>query len=342
MLSTLPTVARRIVLASRPGSQVTPENFRLEEYTIPPLLPGQVLVQTLFLSLDPYMRARMIDSKSYAAPTAVDAVMPGESVARVLSADCAGLEVGTIVLARTGWQTHSCVDGAGLRRLDPNGVPLSAALGVLGMPGFTAYSGMRMIGQPEAGETVVVAAATGPVGALVGQLARRAGARAVGIAGGPEKCALLLSEFGFDAAVDHRAADFAQALAAACPDGVDVYFENVGGAVWTAVAPLLNQFARIPVCGLVGQFGVDAMAGPDRLPATMRDILSKSLTVRGFINYDFNAIFPDFLEDIGSAFKAGTIRHLEDVVIGLENAPAAFIGMLKGENRGKLLVRFPD
>ena len=209
------------------------------------------------------------------------------------------------------------------------------------MPGFTAYAGLRVIGKPKAGETVVVAAASGPVGSLVGQLAKLTGARAVGIAGGPEKCAYVRDELGFDAAVDHRAADFAAKLAAACPNGIDVYYENVGGAVWQAVLPLLNTFARVPVSGLVAHYNdAGTENATDRLPATMRAILTKSLTVRGFINYEFAAEhFPAFLREVGAGIAEGRIRYREDFVDGLENAPEAFIGMLEGRNFGKLIVR---
>jgi NADPH-dependent curcumin reductase CurA len=209
------------------------------------------------------------------------------------------------------------------------------------MPGFTAYAGLRVIGKPKPRETVVVAAASGPVGSLVGQLAKIAGARAVGIAGGPQKCAYVKDELRFDAAIDHRAADFPSQLAAACPNGIDVYFENVGGAIWQAVLPLLNKFARVPVSGLVAQYnGVGKGDGTDRLPATMREILSKSLTVRGFINYEFSAeYYPAFLREVGAGIADGRIRYREDFVDGLENAPEAFIGMLEGRNFGKLIVR---
>ena len=218
---------------------------------------------------------------------------------------------------------------------------MTTGLGVLGMPGFTAYGGLRVIGKPKRGETVVVAAASGPVGSLVGQLARIGGARAVGIAGGPEKCAYVKDELRFDAAIDHRAADFTDQLAAACPNGIDVYFENVGGAIWQAVLPLLNKFARIPVCGLIAQYnGVGKGDGTDRLAATMREILSKSLTVRGFLNYEFAAEhYPAFLREVGAGIADGRIRYREDFVDGLENAPEAFIGMLEGRNFGKLIVR---
>jgi len=209
------------------------------------------------------------------------------------------------------------------------------------MPGFTAYSGMRVIGQPKPDETVVVAAASGPVGSLVGQLAKMSGARAVGIAGGSEKCRFVTDELRFDAAVDHQAPDFPEKLAAACPSGIDVYFENVGGAVWQAVLPLLNGFARVPVCGLIAQYSaIGQSAGPNLLPATMRAVLSKSLTLRGFINYEFaTEHYAEFLKTVPAALADGRVRYREDITDGLENAPAAFIGMLAGRNFGKALVR---
>jgi NADPH-dependent curcumin reductase CurA len=267
--------------------------------------------------------------------------MEGESVATVIASHHPGYSEGDIVLAQTGWRTHALSDRADLRKLDPAVAPVTTGLGVLGMPGFTAYGGLRVIGKPTPGETVVVAAASGPVGSLVGQLAKIAGARAVGIAGGPEKCAYVKDELRFDAAIDHKDADFPAKLTAASPDGIDVYFENVGGAIWQAVLPLLNKFARVPVSGLIAQYnGVGKGDGTDRLPATMREILSKSLTVRGFINYDFAAEhYPAFLREVGAGIADGRIRYREDFVDGLERAPAAFIGMLEGRNFGKLIVR---
>jgi NADPH-dependent curcumin reductase CurA len=334
------TKARQIVLAARPQGAPRLTDFRLEETAIPTPGPGQVLLRVQYLSLDPYMRGRMDDRESYATPTPLGGVMPGESVATVVASHHPGYSEGDIVLAHTGWRTHALSDRADLRKLDPAIAPVTTGLGVLGMPGFTAYGGLRVIGKPAPGETVVVAAASGPVGSLVGQLARIAGARAVGIAGGPEKCAYVKDELGFDAAVDHRAADFAAKLAAACPKGIDVYFENVGGAVWQAVLPLLNKFARVPVSGLVAQYNSAGQGDTDRLPGTMRAILTKSLTVRGFINYDFAAEhYPAFLREVGAGIAAGRIRYREDFVAGLERAPEAFIGMLEGRNFGKLLVR---
>jgi NADPH-dependent curcumin reductase CurA len=332
---------RQIVLAARPQGKPRLTDFRLEETAVPTPGSGQVLLRVQYLSLDPYMRGRMDDRESYAPPTPLGGVMPGESVATVVASHDPGYSEGDIVLAHTGWRTHALSDRADLRRLDPAVAPVTTGLGVLGMPGFTAYGGLRVIGRPRPRETVVVAAASGPVGSLVGQLAKIAGARAVGIAGGPEKCAYVKDELGFDAAVDHKAADFAAKLAAACPDGIDVYFENVGGAVWQAVLPLLNKFARVPVSGLVAQYnGVGPGDGTDRLPTTMRAILTKSLTVRGFINYDFAAEhYGAFLREVGAGIADGRIRYREDFVDGLEKAPEAFIGMLEGRNFGKLIVR---
>jgi NADPH-dependent curcumin reductase len=333
--------ARQIVLVARPQGRPKPSDFRLEETAIPAPSAGQILLRVQYLSLDPYMRGRMDDRKSYATPVSLGGVMEGESVATVITSRHPGYKEGDIVLARTGWRTHALSDRADLRKLDPTVAPVTTGLGVLGMPGFTAYAGLRVIGKPKPGETVVVAAASGPVGSLVGQLAKIAGARAVGIAGGPEKCAYAKDDLRFDAAIDHRAADFTDQLAAACPNGIDVYFENVGGAIWQAVLPLLNKFARVPVCGLIAQYNsAETGDGTDRLPATMREILSKSLTLRGFINYEFAAeYYPAFLREVAAGIANGSIRYREDFVDGLENAPEAFIGMLEGHNFGKLIVR---
>jgi NADPH-dependent curcumin reductase len=334
-------MARQIVLAARPKGKPQLTDFRLEETTIPTPSSGQVLLGVQYLSLDPYMRGRMDDRKSYATPLQLGDVMVGQTVARVIASNHPDYSKGNIVLAQTGWRTHALSDGKGLSKVDPALAPVSTRLGVLGMPGFTAYSGLLLIGKPKPGETVVVAAASGPVGSLVGQLAKIAGARAGGIAGGPDKCAFVKDELGFDAAIDHRATDFPAQLAAGCPNGIDVYFENVGGAIWQAVLPLLNNFARVPVCGLIAQYnGPSGGDGTDRLPATMREILSKSLTLRGFINYEFaEAHYPEFLREVGAGIAAGRIRYREDMVDGLEKAPEAFIGMLDGRNFGKVVVR---
>lgn len=333
-------INRRIVLASRPEGRPAAENFRLEEAPVQHPGEGQVLLKLLYLSLDPYMRGRMSAAKSYAAPVEIGAVMEGGTVGEVIESRSADFAPGDIVLSHSGWQSHAVADAASLRKLDPGAAPVTTALGVLGMPGFTAYSGLLTIGQPKAGETVVVAAASGPVGSAVGQIARIKGARAVGIAGGPEKCRALTEEFGFDAALDHRSADFARELAEACPKGIDVYFENVGGKVFDAVLPLLNPFARVPVCGLIAQYNHSgSYEGPDRLPLFLRDILTKSLTIRGFIQRDFADQRPAFYRDMTQWIGEGRVRYREDIVEGLENAPKAFLSLLEGGNFGKLIVK---
>lgn len=332
----------RVVLASRPVGRPKTSDFRFEHAPIPEPGDGQVLLETLTLSLDPYMRWRISAAKSYAPPIDIGDLIVGGTVARVKASRHAHWREGDIVLSESGWQRYALSDGSGLRRLDPALAPPSTALGVLGMPGITAYTGLLNIGQPKPGETVVVAAASGAVGSVVGQIARIKGARAVGIAGGPEKCAFVKNELGFDAVVDHQAPDFAEKLAQACPDGIDVYFENVSGHVWDAVVPLLNDFARVPVCGLIANYNDDpsASSGPDRLPATMRQILAKSITLRGFIVYEFMAAQQEeFLRQAGQWIQEGKLRWREDVVDGLEQAPEAFIGLLEGRNFGKLVVR---
>ena len=333
-------VNRRIVLAARPHGEPNASHFRLEEARMPVAKAGEVLLANRYLSLDPYMRGRMSAAKSYAEPVAIGDTMVGATVAEVVESQHPDYRVGETVVGFGGWQDFAVSDGRGLRRLDPDAAPVTTALGILGMPGMTAYTGLLNIGKPKAGETVVVAAATGPVGSLVGQIAKRRGARAVGIAGGPEKCAFLRDTLGFDAAIDHRAENLPDALAAACPDGIDVYFENVGGAVFDAVLPLLNNFARIPVCGLVsGYNATELLPGPDRVPVLMRAILSKRLHLQGFIVWDFAAQEPAFLQEVGGWLRDGLVVHREDIVDGLEHAPEAFAGLLQGRNFGKLIVR---
>jgi len=305
--------------------------------------PGQLLVRTLWLSLDPYMRGRMSDAKSYAAPVEIGQVMVGGAVSRVVASNHPGFAPGDIVEGRTGWQDYALSDGTGLRKVDPSLGPISTAVGVLGMPGMTAYTGLLTIGRPKPGETVAVSAASGAVGSVVGQIAKIKGARVVGIAGGERKCAYLLDELGFDAAVDHRAPDFAERLRAAAPDGIDVYFENVGGAVLEAVWPLLNNFARVPVCGLIAQYNATGLpAGPNRVPQMMREILSKRLTLRGFIVGDFADQHAAFLRDVSGWIRDGKLRYREDVAEGLETAPSTFLRLFRGENFGKLLVKVAE
>jgi NADPH-dependent curcumin reductase CurA len=336
----MPEQARRIVLASRPVGEPKPSDFRLEQFAVPQPGPGQLLLRTKWLSLDPYMRGRMSDAPSYAKPVGVGEVMEGGTVGEVAASNNPDYRPGDIVLAHTGWQTHALSDGAGLRKLDPQRAPVQTALGVLGMPGMTAYTGLREIGKPKAGETVVVSAGSGAVGSVVGQIAKIVGARVVGIAGGADKCRYVKNELGFDGCVDHRAADFPERLKAACPNGIDVYWENVGGPIFEAVLPLLNFFARVPVCGLISQYNATELPpGPNRLPQLLRATLTRRLTIRGFIVWDFAALQDEFLRDVSQWIKDGRIKYREDIVDGLENAPQAFIGLLKGRNFGKQLVR---
>jgi NADPH-dependent curcumin reductase len=328
-------VNRQILLKSRPEGPPGLDNFELVERPVPEPGEGEVLMRTLYLSLDPYMRGRMNAAKSYAKPAAVGEPMVGGTVGEIVASRNPKFSVGDIVLGYGGWQEYALSSGTALRKLDPAAAPVSTALGVLGMPGMTAYVGLLEIGQPKPGETVVVAAASGAVGSVVGQIAKIKGCRAVGIAGGADKCRFVTGELGFDACVDHRAPDFARALEAACPKGIDVYFENVGGAVQQTVWPLLNDFARIPVCGLIAQYNSPTpLPGPD-----MFSVLRKRLLLRGFIVSDFAAKQGDFLRDVGEWVRAGCLKYREDVADGLEHAPAAFLGLLQGKNFGKMLVK---
>lgn len=335
------TINCRIVLASRPIGAPKPSDFRLEESALAAPTAGQLLLRTLYLSLDPYMRGRMSDAPSYAAPVALGEVMVGGTVSRVEASQHPDFKAGDLVLGYTGWQSHALSDGQGLTKLDAGLSHPSLALGVLGMPGFTAYMGLLDIGQPKAGETVVVGAASGAVGSVVGQIAKLKGCRVVGVAGGADKCRYVAGELGFDECIDHRAADFKQCLAAACPRGIDVYFESVGGAVFDAVLPLLNAKARIPVCGLIAHYNDKALPpGPDRLGLLTRTLLTKRIKMQGFIIFDDYADrYGEFAAQMGAWLKEGRIKYREDVVDGLENAPQALIGLLEGQNFGKLVVR---
>jgi NADPH-dependent curcumin reductase len=332
---------RRIVLASRPTGSVTPECFRLEEVPLEEPGQGELTLRTLWLSLDPYMRGRMSEAPSYAAPVAIGAVMTGESVARVEKSLHPDFRTGDLVVAGTGWQEYARSDGRGLVRLPPEIATPSHALGVLGMPGFTAYVGLLDIGKPQPKETLVVAAATGAVGSVVGQIAKLKGCRVVGVAGGADKCAWAVQHLGFDACIDHRCEGFGAALAAACPQGVDIYYENVGGRVFRAVWPLLNAHARVPVCGLISQYTETASpVEGTAMTAFMRSILVKRISMRGFIISDgYDHRRGEFLESMSVWLRDGTIKYREDVIEGLENAPAAFVGLLAGRNFGKLLIK---
>lgn len=339
------SVSTQIRLARRPEGEPGDDVFDFAEHELPALNEGELLLRVVYLSLDPYMRGRMSDAPSYATPVEVGGVLEGGTVCVVEESRNPDWATGDLVLSYSGWQTHAISDGRGLRRLDPSAVPVSTALGVLGMPGFTAYAGLLEIGRPRPGETVVVAAATGPVGSAVGQIAKVKGARAVGIAGGEEKRQALLDEFGFDVALDHRSPTFAADLKAAVPDGIDVYFENVGGQVSREVFRRMNLYGRVPVCGLVADYNAtSAPEGPDRQPGFMRLVLVKSLTVRGFIQSEFTKTHGrDFVRDMSSWVADGSVRYREDVVEGLEATPEAFRGLLTGRNFGKLLVRVsPD
>ncbi|MBP6223784.1 MAG: NADP-dependent oxidoreductase [Rhizobacter sp.] len=337
------TVNRRIVLASRPAASVGPEHFRLEEQPVPVPAAGQVLLRTLCLSLDPYMRGRMSDAPSYAPSVQLGEVMTGGAVSRVQASQHPDFRPGDLVMGYTGWQDYALSDGSGLTRLDADMPHPSLALGVLGMPGFTAFMGLLDVGQPRPGETVVVAAASGAVGSVVGQIARLKGCRVVGIAGGADKCRFVVDELGFDACLDRRSDDLPAQLAAACPKGIDVYFENVGGAVFDAVLPLLNTHARVPVCGLMSLYGgAPSAAAVDRLPALTRALLVKRIRMQGFIIFDYEGRQNEFLGPMRAWLAEGKVKFREDVVDGLENAPQAFMGLLKGENFGKLVVKVAD
>jgi NADPH-dependent curcumin reductase len=332
---------RRIVLAARPKAVADLSCFRLETIPIGAPRDGEVLLRTEWLSLDPYMRGRMSDAPSYAAPVAVGEPMVGQTVARVEQSLHPNFRVGDLVLSANGWQELAISNGEGLMKL-PAALPQpSYALGVMGMPAFTAYVGLLDIGQPKSGETVVVAAATGAVGSVVGQIAKIKGCRVVGVAGGPEKCVWAVERLGFDACIDHHSDAFDAELAAACAGGIDVYYENVGGKVFRAVLGLLNPHARIPVCGLISQYNeAPRTEQRETVQALMRTILVKRISLRGFIISDgFAHRRAEFLEAMGGWLREGKVKYREDVVEGLENAPSAFLGLLAGRNFGKLVVR---
>jgi NADPH-dependent curcumin reductase CurA len=331
---------RQILLASRPRGEPTPDNFQLVETDVPEPGPGQMLLRTIYLSLDPYMRGRMNAGPSYAKPVEVGEVMEARAVCEVVKSNLPQHKPGDLVVAGTGWQEYVLSDGNGVQKIDPALRPISHALGVLGMPGLTAYTGLLEIGKPQAGETLVVAAASGAVGSVVGQVAKIKGGRAIGIAGGERKCRYVKEALGFDACLDHHQPDLAECLKAACPKGIDIYFENVGGAVFDAVLPLLNNFARVPVCGLIAHYNAAELpAGPNRVPELMRSILVKRLTLRGFIVWDFATQYPDFLRDMSGWLREGRVKYREDITDGLENAPRELIGLLKGKNFGKKIIR---
>ena len=339
---------KQIVLASRPDGAPTPANFRMEELPVPTPGEGEVLVRVHYMSLDPYMRGRMDDAKSYAANIPVDGKMEGGSVGEIIASNAKGFEVGEFVMGGFGWATHSVAPAADLAKIDPNTAPITYALGVLGMPGLTGWYGLTELGKPKEGETLVVAAATGPVGSMVGQIAKSRGLRTVGIAGGPEKCKMAVEHFGFDACIDHKAYETASELRAAikaeAPKGIDIYFENVGGKVLEAVMPLMNQHGRIPICGMIswyneGGLGADAIEKGLSAPKLWRTILVNFLSVTGFIISNHWNRMGDFHKEVGPMIASGEVKVQEDITEGLENAPDAFIKLLTGGNTGKAIVK---
>lgn len=335
---------RRYVLAQRPQGMPSDQDIRLEEIAQPEPVQGQVLLRTLYLSLDPYVRGRMDDTPSYSPPLAIGEVICGGTVCRVEHSLNEKYQAGDLVLAYTGWQDYALSDGEGLQKLDANMDHPSYALGLLGMPGFTGYMGLTDIGNPQPGETVVVAAATGAVGSVVGQVAKLRGCHAVGIAGGAEKCRYAVETLGFDICLDHKAPDFAVQLKRACSKGIDVYYENVGGAVFDAVLPLLNTKARIPVCGMISQYnGHHSDHQQDRLPLLMSTILKKRMRVEGFIiSQDYGDRYPEFYAQMSTWLAQGKIAFKEDIVEGLEHSISAFQGLLSGKNFGKLIIKVAE
>ncbi|KXF89322.1 NADP-dependent oxidoreductase [Phaeobacter inhibens] len=338
------TTNRQFVLAERPKGEPTDSTLRLETTEVPTPGEGQMLLRNEYLSLDPYMRGRMSSAPSYAAPVEIDEVMVGGTVAEVVTSNVKGYEKGDWVVAFGGWQDYTLSDGTGVINMGKNPQNPSWALGVLGMPGLTAWAGLTQIGQPKEGETLVVAGASGPVGATVGQIGKILGLRVVGIAGGAEKCQHVIDTLGFDACIDYKADGFADDLAKAVPGGIDIYFENVGGAVFDAVMPLLTPSARIPLCGLISQYNATALPeGPDRMNYLMGQLLRKRITMRGFIVFDdFGHLYPEFAKQMTGWVQDGKVKYREEMIEGLEQAPAAFVGLLRGEAFGKRVIHLAD
>jgi hypothetical protein len=335
------TMNKQWHLVSRPSGEPTPDNFKLVEAPLPELQDGQVLVRNHFMSLDPYMRGRMNDGKSYAQPQALNAVMQGGTVGEVVASKSAAFQPGDKVVGMGGWQQYQVADAAAqamMRKVDTTHVPLSAYLGAVGMPGVTAWVGLMTIIEPKAGETVVVSAASGAVGAVVGQLAKAQGCRVVGLAGGPDKCKAVTDEFGFDACIDYRRhpdlKSLSAALKEACPKGIDGYFENVGGLILDAVMLRANAFSRIAMCGMIA--GYNGQPIPMAAPQL---ILVNRMKVQGFIVSEHMQHWPRALQELGLGVASGKLKYRETVAEGIEAAPEAFIGLLKGRNFGKQLVK---
>lgn len=328
----------QVLLANRPSGRVREQDFRLVEGPVPQPGAGELLVRNLYLSLDPYMRMRMNAGKSYAPPVELGEVMVGGTVGRVLESRHPQFAAGDIVTGRLGWQLYAVSGGSGLRKVELRGAPVSTALGVVGMPGVTAWYGLLRIGEPKPGETVVVSAASGAVGSVVGQIARIKGCRAVGIAGGPEKCEHVVRELGFDVCVDYKSASFEADLAVAVADGIDVYFENVGGRVLDAVLPLLNAYARIPFCGFISDYDAPGSYGVRNL----RALLTSRARLQAFIISEHTDIWPQALAELAEWVVGGRLHYHESIAEGIDSAPKAFIGMLEGRNLGKQLVRLAE
>lgn len=326
----------QVLLANRPRGWVQESDFQIVENDLPALREGEVLVKNLYLSLDPYMRGRMNAGKSYAANAELGQVMPGGTVGVIAESQNPAFHVDDVVLGYFGWQHYGISSGQGLQKLPKSEhIPLSAYLGVVGMPGITAWIGLTRIGQPKPGETVVVSAAAGAVGSVVGQLAKSRGCRAVGIAGGRAKCEYVVQDLGFDACVDYKAGHLAEELARAASQGIDIYFDNVGGEILDTVLEQLNAFARIPLCGLISQYNATEAY---RL-RNFGSLLTNRVTLQGFIVSEHMKLWPQALQELSTLVAAGTLKYRESIAQGLEQAPAVFIGMLKGENLGKQLVR---
>ena len=326
---------RQVVLASRPEGEPTAATFRIVDAPLPAPADGEVLVRNLWLSIDPYMRTRLIAAKSYARYVEVGEVMVGQTVGEVIESRAAGFAHGDKVVTSLGWQLYGAAPAAALRKVAETGAPLTYQLGALGMPGITAWFGLREIGQPKAGETVVVSAASGAVGSVVGQVAKRMGCRVVGIAGGAEKCAYVCNTLGFDACVDHRAGRLREDLAAACPDGIDVDFENVGGQVLDTVLSLMNPFGRVALCGLISDYNATDPHGLKNL----RMVLVHRIRMQGLIVLDWLDRWDEARAGLAALHASGGLRYRETVVDGLENAPQALLDVLRGRNFGKQLVR---
>ena len=330
-----PGLRRSVVLKRRPKGEPSPADFEITEDAIPEPGPNQVMTRTLWLSIDPYMRGRLREEQTYATAIQIGEVMTGETVGEVVASTHPDFKAGDFVVGARGWQTHSVTPGEQLVKIAKGSAPLSTYLGVLGMPGATAYAGVTEICKPKEGETFVVAAASGAVGSVAGQIAKRAGARVVGIAGGPEKCLWVQDTLGFDDCIDHRSMDLRQELQASCPNGIDCYFENVGGAVQAAVFDHLNAFARVAMCGMVAQYNEQSMPpGPN-----LGFVIGKRILIQGFIVSDRPARMTEWRAMAEPLVADGSLAYREDVIDGLENAPDALTGILSGRNFGKLLVR---